>query len=59
MLPNICFYTENQYQHYYTSHQSCRVLSIKEKEGGIRDRVGFYIIIVDDVNNDVNDNVEK
>ena len=40
------------------SYQFCRVPSIKEKEGEKRDRADFYIIIIDDVNNDVSDDVE-
>ncbi len=59
MLFNIRFYAKNQYRRYYTPHQSCQVLSIEEKEGGIKDRAGFYIIIVDDVNNNVSDDVKK
>ncbi len=59
MLSDIYFYAENQYQRYYTPHQSCQVPPVKEKEEGIRDRAGFYTTIVNDVSDDVSDNIEK
>ncbi len=59
MLSNIRFYTENQYRRYHNSYRSCRVPLIKEKEGGIRDRAGFYIIIINNVDDNVSDNIKK
>ncbi len=41
------------------SYQFCRVPSIKEKEGEKRDRADFYIIIIDNIDDNVSNDIEK